>query len=74
MSEAVLSKLKPDKKFDRAGETILVANALDKPAKLAISKIEVDKSRQTVKAFDPSGALVAFFPATRALARFVRTA
>ncbi|MDB5636755.1 MAG: hypothetical protein JWP51_1663, partial [Bradyrhizobium sp.] len=31
---------------------------------LAIGRIEVDKSRQTVKAFDPSGALIAFFPAT----------
>ena len=35
-----------------------------KPTKLTIGRIEVDKSRQTVKAFDPSGALVAFFPAT----------
>ena len=26
--------------------------------------MEVDKSRQTVKAFDPNGALLAFFPAT----------
>ena len=33
-------------------------------AKLTIGRIEVDKSRQTVKAFDPSGALIAFFPAT----------
>jgi lipoprotein-anchoring transpeptidase ErfK/SrfK len=64
MSEALLSKLNPGKKFDRAGEIIFVANVLDKQAKLAISRIEVDKSRQTVKAFDPSGALIAFFPAT----------
>ena len=56
--------LNPGKKFDRAGETIFVANVLNKPPKLTIGRIEVDKSRQTVKAFDPSGALVAFFPAT----------
>ena len=31
---------------------------------MTIGRIEVDKSRQTVKAFDPSGALIAFFPAT----------
>jgi lipoprotein-anchoring transpeptidase ErfK/SrfK len=31
---------------------------------LTIGRIEVDKSRQTVRAFDPSGALIAFFPAT----------
>ena len=64
MSEALLSKLNPGRKFDRAGETIFVTNVLDKQAKLTISRIEVYKSKQTVKAFDPSGALVAFFPAT----------
>jgi lipoprotein-anchoring transpeptidase ErfK/SrfK len=65
MSEALLSALNPGKKFDRAGETILVANVLNRPArKLPIARIEVDKSRQTVKAFDASGALLAFFPAT----------
>jgi lipoprotein-anchoring transpeptidase ErfK/SrfK len=64
MSEVLLSKLNPDRKFDRVGETIFVTNVLGKPAKLTIGRIEVDKSRQTVKAFDPSGALVAFFPAT----------
>ena len=31
---------------------------------MTIGRIEVDKSRQTVRAFDPSGALIAFFPAT----------
>ena len=56
--------MNPGKKFDRAGETILVANVLNRPAKLTIGRIEVDKSRQTVKAFDASGALIAFFPAT----------
>jgi len=46
------------------GEIILVANVLNKQTKLTIGRIEVDKSRQTVKAFGPSGELVAFFPAT----------
>src|SRR5712671_4678941 len=64
MSEGLLSALNPGKKFDRAGETILVANLPGKPPKLTVGRVEVDKSRQTVKAFDPSGALVAFFPAT----------
>ena len=63
MSEGLLSALNPGKKFE-AGEIIFVANVLGKPAKLTIGRIEVDKSRQTVKAFDPSGALIAFFPAT----------
>jgi lipoprotein-anchoring transpeptidase ErfK/SrfK len=64
MSEGLLEALNPKEKFDKAGETILVANVLTKPAKLTIGRIEVDKSRQTVKAFGPSGDLVAFFPAT----------
>ena len=64
MSEELLAALNPGKKFDRAGETIFVANVLNKPPKLTIGRIEVDKSRQTVKAFDPSGTLIAFFPAT----------
>jgi lipoprotein-anchoring transpeptidase ErfK/SrfK len=64
MSEALLVALNPGKKFDRPGETLFVTNVLNKPTKLAIGRIEVDKSRQTVKAFDPAGVLIAFFPAT----------
>jgi lipoprotein-anchoring transpeptidase ErfK/SrfK len=64
MSEGLLTALNPDKKFDRAGEIIVVANVVNKQAKLNVGRIEVDKSRQTVKAFDPSGALIGFFPAT----------
>jgi lipoprotein-anchoring transpeptidase ErfK/SrfK len=64
MSEALLAALNPGKKFDRAGDMILVINVPNKPGKLTIGRIEVDKSGQTVRAFDPSGALIAFFPAT----------
>ncbi|HEY2210231.1 MAG TPA: L,D-transpeptidase [Bradyrhizobium sp.] len=64
MSEGLLVALNPGKKFDQAGEIIFVTNVLSKQTELTIGRIEVDKSRQTVKAFDPSGALIAFFPAT----------
>ena len=64
MSEGLLEALNSGKKFDRAGEIIFVTNVLNRQTKLSIGRIEVDKSRQTVKAFDPSGALIAFFPAT----------
>ena len=64
MSEALLSALNPGKKFDRAGDMIFVAGVSNRPTKLTIGRIEVDKPRQTVKAFDQQGALVAFFPAT----------
>jgi lipoprotein-anchoring transpeptidase ErfK/SrfK len=63
MSEGLLMALNPGKKFDRASETLFVANVL-RQGKLTVGRIEVDKSRQTVRTFDPSGALIAFFPAT----------
>ena len=64
MSEALLAALNPGKKFDQAGESIFVANVLNNPSKVTIGRIEINKSRQTVKALDPSGALIGFFPAT----------
>ena len=64
MSQELLAALNPGKKFDQPGETVSVTNALTKQARLKIGRIEVDKSGQTVKAFAPSGELVAFFPAT----------
>jgi lipoprotein-anchoring transpeptidase ErfK/SrfK len=64
MGEALLSALNPGRNFDRAGEMIFVANLTNRQTQLAIGRIEVDKSRHTVKAFDQQGALVAFFPAT----------
>jgi len=64
MSEGLLSALNRGKKFDRAGESILVANLSKMPDKLAVNRIEIDKMRQTVRAFDASNKLIAFFPAT----------
>jgi lipoprotein-anchoring transpeptidase ErfK/SrfK len=64
MGEGLLAALNPGKKFDRAGESILVTNVRNRQTKLTIGRIEVDKTRQTVKAFDPSGTLIGFFPAT----------
>lgn len=64
MSEDLLAALNPGKKFDKSGEVIFVANVLNKPDKLTVARLEVDKTAQTVRAFDAAGALVAFFPAT----------
>ncbi len=63
MSEVLLQALNPGGKFDRAGVTIFVTDVPTK-IKLDVDRIEIDKSRETVKAFDPSGSLIAFFPAT----------
>ena len=66
MSEQLLAALNPSIKFD-AGQKIVVLNVA-KPKtegkKEKITRIEVDKEAQTVKAFDKAGALVAFYPAT----------
>jgi len=64
MSEGLLEALNPGKKFDHAGETIAVANVGKKDNKLGVGRIKIDKTRQTLKVFGPSGELIAFFPAT----------
>jgi len=63
MSEALLAALNPGKKFDQAGQTISVANLVARETKPVVTRVEVDKTSQTVKAFANSE-LVAFFPAT----------
>jgi lipoprotein-anchoring transpeptidase ErfK/SrfK len=63
MSQDLLGALNPGQKFDRAGAKINVVNLpKDAPAKTA--RIEVDKSRETVRAFAKDGTLIAFYPAS----------
>jgi lipoprotein-anchoring transpeptidase ErfK/SrfK len=63
MSQDLLAALNPGQKFDRAGARINVINLpKETPAKAA--RIEVDKSRETVRAFADDGALIAFYPAS----------
>jgi lipoprotein-anchoring transpeptidase ErfK/SrfK len=64
MSEALLAALNPGKKFDEAGQTISVVNVPAKEDRPAVTRVEVDKTAQTLKAFGNSGELIAFFPAT----------
>ncbi len=63
MSQDLLEALNPKTTFEKAGETITVVKLSDrKPEKAA--RLEVDKMRQTVKAFGKDGALLAFYPAS----------
>jgi lipoprotein-anchoring transpeptidase ErfK/SrfK len=66
MSEALLTVLNPGQRFDRAGDTIVVVDTggagAGTPAK--VDRVEVDKTRQTVRLFDKSNALIGFYPAT----------
>jgi lipoprotein-anchoring transpeptidase ErfK/SrfK len=66
MSEQLLSMLNPGQHFDRAGDSIVVVELSHEPASPPprADRVEVDKSRQTVKLFDKSNALIGFFPAT----------
>ncbi|MBR0818168.1 L,D-transpeptidase family protein [Bradyrhizobium liaoningense] len=66
MSEQLLAALNPGRHFDRAGDTIVVVDtsggAGGAPARA--DRVEIDKSRQTVRLFDKSNALIGFYPAT----------
>jgi len=79
MNQDLLAELNPGSKFDHAGDKIQVVSlSQDKPketvketsrettkdAPIKAARIEVDKERQTVKAFAKDGTLIAFYPAT----------
>jgi lipoprotein-anchoring transpeptidase ErfK/SrfK len=66
MSEQLLSELNPAQRFSRAGEKITVVDTSggETTSTPKADKVEVDKSRQTVKLFDKTNALIGFYPAT----------
>ncbi|MCK1714411.1 MULTISPECIES: L,D-transpeptidase family protein [unclassified Bradyrhizobium] len=66
MSEQLLATLNPGRHFERAGDTIVVVDtaAGGGGAPARADRVEIDKSRQTVKLFDKSNALIGFYPAT----------
>jgi lipoprotein-anchoring transpeptidase ErfK/SrfK len=64
MSEDLLAEINPGKKFDRAGDKINVANLSADKQSSKVSRIEVDKGRETVRTLTKDGTLVAFYPAS----------
>lgn len=64
MSEALLAALNPRAELSQAGTRLLVANVLGNKPSAAATRIEIDKERQTVKAFAADNTLLAFYPAT----------
>ena len=64
MSEELLGALNPGEQFDTAGRTVVVASKLGGELPAKASRLEVDKTRQTVKVFDRSDKLLAVYPAT----------
>jgi lipoprotein-anchoring transpeptidase ErfK/SrfK len=64
MSPALLAALNPRQRFDRVGHRIVVIDTAAAAAPAKAQRVEVDKSRQTVTAFDNQNRLVGFYPAT----------
>lgn len=67
MDEGLLKALNPGKTFDKAGETIVVANVEGAPPKAekgAVTRIEVDKKRRELRAYGKDGKLLAVYPAS----------
>ena len=64
MDEELLRRLNRGKDFGRIGTVIRVANVSEGKFKAKITRIEVDKADQTVRAYDDDGSLVAVYPAT----------
>lgn len=64
MSEELLKSLNAERSFERAGETIIVANVLSGNTAAKASRVEIEKAAQTVRVFDANNNLIAFYPAT----------
>jgi lipoprotein-anchoring transpeptidase ErfK/SrfK len=63
MGVELLRALNPDTPLDEAGADIVVAD-VDRAADARVVRIEVDKGERALRAYDESGELVAFYPAT----------
>jgi peptidoglycan hydrolase-like protein with peptidoglycan-binding domain len=64
MSEDLLRKLNPGASFDKEGQEIVVANVERDALSGKVSRVEVDATRQRVKAFGEGDKLLAIYPAT----------
>ncbi len=64
MSEFLLAAINAGADFSKVGAKLIVANVLRAAPPTKVTRIEVDKTLQTVKAFTKENVLVAFYPAT----------
>lgn len=64
MSENLLKVLNPGRVFDKAGETIVVANVNSQPEKQKVAKIEIDKAHKVLTAYAGDGRVIAIYPAS----------
>jgi lipoprotein-anchoring transpeptidase ErfK/SrfK len=64
ISEALLGELNPGQKFERAGDTIRVIDVAKPALPNRVTRIEVDKGTQMLRAFDENGVNLATYPVT----------
>ena len=64
MDQKLLQALNPGADFTKVGQTLLVAAPRAAPRDMQVTRIEVDKSDDEVRAFGSDGKLLAFYPAT----------
>jgi lipoprotein-anchoring transpeptidase ErfK/SrfK len=69
MDEALLERLNPEAPFDQPGTRIVIANVVQVPGpqangKARAERIQVDKREWSVRVFDGSGKVIAFYPAS----------
>jgi lipoprotein-anchoring transpeptidase ErfK/SrfK len=64
MDQKLLQALNPGADFTKVGQTLLVAAPRAGPRDMQVTRIEVDKSNDEVRAFGADGKLLAFYPAT----------
>lgn len=64
VSEGLLSALNPDANFERVGQVIVVPAVSADPLPAPVTRIVIDKTDSSLRAFGADGALLAFYPAT----------
>ena len=64
MDERLLKQLNPDADFSKAGTKVIVASVKRDPITAKIARIDVDKSKDQVRALNADGKLVIAYPAT----------
>jgi lipoprotein-anchoring transpeptidase ErfK/SrfK len=64
MSEELLAALNPKRKFDEAGVTVTVLNAAAPKLPARVTRVQIDKDTQMLRAFGGDGTLLAAYPVT----------
>jgi lipoprotein-anchoring transpeptidase ErfK/SrfK len=64
VDEDFLARLNPKESFKKAGDEILVPDVERVHTDAKVGRVEIDKEARLLRAFDPSGALMAAYPAS----------